>query len=465
MARVMILGTGPLPLYENNRLYAFGVRTWHFARSVLEAGHETKLITFEFGKHESIAPQGSCPRVQIGETKVPERLNHVPLPEPNAENFPSLAKALDELIDLFQPDAVVTAGSTLPARVAVHCKYQGPLWLDLFGDTMSEVQAKLAFAPAAEIDFFLRLQMGLLIRGDIFSAVSENQKDAVIGQLSMAGRLVGSTRNYELVHVIPVASDEREPPADTTDAPKCLRGEKVPPDAFIVLWSGGFNTWADIETLFKGLEKAMEDNPKIYFAASGGAISGHHETGFEHFQDLVARSCFKDHFIVLGWLPNESIPALYKEADVGINVDLDIYESRLGSRCRLVNWMKSGLPCITTETTELSRIMKRNGLGFVVPPGDEQALTKQILQLAEHPEPLEKVAAKAREYTLNEFSFEATVQPLLKWLDNPSRSPDRTGDQRLSQVRQLLNQIAFPATERAEETNTSWLERLLGKKN
>ena len=54
-----------------------------------------------------------------------------------------------------------------------------------------------------------------------------------------------------------------------------MRGRLVPEDAFVVLWSGGYNVWSDIETLLQGLEKAMDEQPSIHFLSTGGAISGH----------------------------------------------------------------------------------------------------------------------------------------------------------------------------------------------
>ena len=41
-----------------------------------------------------------------------------------------------------------------------------------------------------------------------------------------------------------------------------------------MLWSGGYNLWTDVDTLFRGLEAAMARNPKVHFLSTGGAIDG-----------------------------------------------------------------------------------------------------------------------------------------------------------------------------------------------
>ncbi|HNT34858.1 MAG TPA: glycosyltransferase family 4 protein [bacterium] len=448
---VLLLGTGPLPLYTHDRLYAFGVRTWHFARCLLDEDIPTVLVTFEFGRKGSEV-------LSINSSDIPERLKHVALPEPDGTNLEFLVEQIKQLIAQYQPTCMVTAGSNLPAQIAVRCGSEIPLWVDLFGDMMTEVQAKLAFAPASEMDFFLRLYHSLLFRGDRFSTVSEAQKDAVIGQLSMTGRLTGATRDCDLIHVIPVSFDDRTPPPVVREP--LLRGRRTPENAFIILWSGGFNTWADIPTLFTGLECAMSANSDIHFAASGGSITGHHEAGFRQFLDLVQTSKHKERFHILGWLPNEAVAGLYAESDLGINVDLDIYEARLGSRCRIVNWMNAGLPCLTTRTTELSKILEANQIGFVFPPSSPEALSEAILHLASNRQGIRDTGTRARVYAEEHFAFGRTIRPLLEWVSNPVVAPDRVQESHSPLMRSLHDLLTNASAPQAPRTSFwKWLRR------
>ena len=45
-----------------------------------------------------------------------------------------------------------------------------------------------------------------------------------------------------------------EPAEETGPSDPIVRGRHVPEGAFIVLWSGGYNVWSDVDTLFAGLE-------------------------------------------------------------------------------------------------------------------------------------------------------------------------------------------------------------------
>ena len=53
--------------------------------------------------------------------------------------------------------------------------------------------------------------------------------------------------------------------------------EGIDADAFVLLWSGSFNTWCDVDTLFTGIERAMERLPSLVFLSTGGEVRGHDE--------------------------------------------------------------------------------------------------------------------------------------------------------------------------------------------
>ncbi len=61
-----------------------------------------------------------------------------------------------------------------------------------------------------------------------------------------------------------------------------LRGRLASEGDFVVLWSGGYNTWTDVDTLFAGLIKAMKEEPRLRFVSIGGAIPGRDEQTLYH---------------------------------------------------------------------------------------------------------------------------------------------------------------------------------------
>ncbi len=416
--KILLLGVGPLPCYRSRTLYGFGIRTWQFLLPMLKAGHEVVLVTFEFGR-------GQDPRPSIEYSAPPElwgNVTHIPLAEPNGRNRFQHVGALMRLINEHEPKAIVTAGSTIASGLAAALPTDLPTWIDLFGDLLAEAQAKAVFAGDEQLDLFHRLYLPILRRGDRFSSVADSQRYATYGQLGVVGRLTGRGTGEPLVHTVPCAMDGDSMPVR---GKRLLRGHRLSRRDVALLCTGGFNTWADVETLFHGVDGAMDRDRFIHLVVTGGAISGHHQAGFDRFQKLAERSPNRDRYHFLGWLPNEDVPSSYAECDLGLNVDLDIAESMLGSRNRFLSWMQAGLPFVTSVTTEISRTLATRGLCYGVPPGDAERLTQTLVEAASDPLGRGRMALAARDFVYRVWSFEETTRPLLAWLENPAMARDR----------------------------------------
>lgn len=135
--------------------------------------------------------------------------------------------------------------------------------MEIYGDLLTITQAA---AYRAQSDRGIETQIAflreVLHKGDVFSGCGRAQCHMMVGELAMAGRLNSRTFGYEFMRTILPGS----PPRGDMPAPegKCARQLLVQhglADAdSVVLWCGGYNTWTDVETLFRGLEAAMESD-------------------------------------------------------------------------------------------------------------------------------------------------------------------------------------------------------------
>jgi glycosyltransferase involved in cell wall biosynthesis len=318
---------------------------------------------------------------------------------------------------------MVTAGTPISSQVAAAMPGEIPLWVDLNGAIMPELQAKVAVCPDPNLFRLVsQLYIRLLCRGDHFSTVSETQRKMVIGELGMAARLNRQNFGHDLVSVIPngIDPDQALPRTDPV-----IRGKVCGENDFVLLWSGGYNDWVDIPTLFSALEHAMEKEPGVHYVSTGGGIAGHYEEGYESFRKQVEGSPHRSRYHLLGWLPFDQVPETYFEADCGINVDLDIYESEFGARNRFLSWSQAALPFVTTVTTEISREYVDQNLAWGVPPGDAESLGAAILNAAHDREECKRRGTAGKEHVLSHYTFDRCAQPLLKWAEAPRRAPDR----------------------------------------
>lgn len=410
MSRLLILGVSPLPFESTLRSFGPGTRTWQLTEPLLDDGHEVTLV----GMRIPETYPGDAPPEIVDRR---DRLIYASITGELYFQTPYVQRLHDEL----RPDAVVFAHA--PASyVASVLETEAPVWVDVCGHVMAEAQAKAAvYGDDSYLDYFFHKMLGSLFRGDAYSTVSDAQRWALIGELGLAGRLNSLSNGADLVHTIPCGAEEEDYRHEQT----VLRGIDVDEGDFVVLWSGGFNTWTDVDTLFAGLSRAMDRDPSVRFVATGGQIDGHDEITYPRFVEAIEASPHRDRFILKGWLPRELVPNFYFEADVGINCEKDIYEVRLGSKHRILDWSRAALPVVSTRVTELSMAVEEDGIGFVCRPGDPEDLGRAILEAAGRRDELPAMGRAFRRAMRRRFGFRATTEAFRAWAAAPSHAPDR----------------------------------------
>jgi glycosyltransferase involved in cell wall biosynthesis len=427
MSRITIFGMSPLPFENERKAYGTGIRTWQFLLSLLENNHDVCLISYAVPSAFDDDFVSIVNKKNVYKDR--QFLNHI-LCE---KDFIDMELTSNLIVD-FNPDVIV--GTTFyPSDVAAQAifflkdKIKVPFWADLFGHVMAEAQAR-AFIDNSDSCLFhyWNREYNIIRNADMFSAVSGRQAYATIGELGAAGRLNKWTAGYEFTNVIPIGI----PQEDFMHNKQVFRGKgQIKDEDFVVLWTGGFNTWTDVDTLFKGLIEAMGQNKNIKFVSTGGEIPEQDMITYPHFVELINNSNFKDRFLLMGWINGKDVPNYYFEADIGINIDKDIYEVKLGSKSRILDWMRAGLPVISSNVCELTDIMEKEKLGYTFKPHDPKDLAGKLLELSMKKDELTATAAKAREYALKNFSFAKTTEKFIEWVSNPSFAPDKNKEKNI----------------------------------
>jgi glycosyltransferase involved in cell wall biosynthesis len=407
MSRILICGVAPLPFENTRKNYGPGIRTWQFARSLAEAGHEVRLlaVTLDDAYSEPPIRQETVDGVRI------ERLS--------SGLFVNFERIRTQVAD-FDPQCVV--GATVYGSYALAiAQPKVPFWADEFGHVMAEAQAKSALdGHDGVVPYFWKLLEPVLCWADRLSVVSERQKWAAVGELGAIGRLTFRTIGHDFITVVPCALL----PSCGSEAPLPAHRRSSPDEPFRALWSGSYNTWSDVRTLVCGLERAMERNPRIRFVSTGGEIPGHDESTYGELVERVARSRFVEQFDLRGWVLAEELPAVVAGADLGILTERPIYEGMLGSKNRVVQWMGSGLAVAYNDIGDLGELLERRRLGLTFPVGDADTLADRLCWAAEHPEELTRIAESARRYALEHLTFSATTRELVAWAAYPTFAPD-----------------------------------------
>lgn len=412
MANLLVLGVGPLPFEHGERLHAPGIRTWQIATALASQRHFVTLCIIDFGDFHPDQKQTSMPppavRQDAGSNISLVKLSYHPIQSVQSIRTLHLATRFAAVISTTDIMNSIAADMNLPT----------PLWLDYNGDPFAEkqLQARLYDHDGSLLPQW-QLYLKGLARGDRFSVCSRAQRHALIGQLAFCGRLTGATSGEELVEVLPNCSrimSERTPVRTTP-----LKGKQIPATAFLVLWSGGYNTWCDPETLFRGLELAMSKNASIYYATTGGALDGHDNKSFQIFRSLVEQSSLRDRFVFLGWIPTDEVASYYEQADLAVFTDRYSVEGELGTRTRLIDWMQYNLPILCTDLCELTDELSEAGMIRTFPIGDAEIMAQTLLECASNLDELSSMGKRAHQWLDANLDETAALAALLEWAQAP----------------------------------------------
>lgn len=412
MSRVFVVGAGPMQDGTARRVTAHAVRTWHFVTTLRRAGHEVVLCTVS----QNISDLD--PKERLVEKRSKDGFAYENLDMRMGDMLAYLRKKCTEV----RPDCVVGV-STEPASWACRMRPTVPVWADLHGWVMAEAQLKAARDGNDDIlYYFWRHERPVLRRADKISTVSNAQRFAVLGELATVGRLNRYNAEYELVLTLPGSVDPalQPEPGDSGKVARLVGSDK----AFVVIWSGGFNTWSDPETLFAALEWAMEREPAVHFVATGGSIPGHADSVFNSFAYRVEQSPHKLRYHLVGWVPADRFPSYLAGADLAICVDFPCVETSIGTRTRLIEAMSYGVPVLMTRGTELSMEIEDAAVGWVVEPRNPQALGRKVVECARDREATVQMGRAARDFVRRRLSIERTMEPVVRWVEKPQFAPD-----------------------------------------
>ncbi len=416
MSKILVVGTGPLYSPEIKVFCGQSLRTWHLTDALHKAGHEVELVVIQTDGH--VAPpelEGRVAQARHG------NFNYGII---HSFDPKMVLPILQQVHDAKEFDAMVLINVNAGA-IASQLETRLPIWADLMGHMMGEAQAKCGVEKSDDLlQHFWARQRAVLRRADRVSVSGHKQMYAVLGELGVLGRLGYRNASHSFASLVPIAADPMFLEMDLPVLEKKYRGSLFPDETFAVLWTGGYNTWTDVQALAAALTLAMEQVPRLRFVSTGGSIPGHNEGTYPEFMDLMKRSGFDDRCHFLGWVEGGELPQLYAECDLGLNIDGLNYETLLGGRNRLVNMMAAGLPVLTTIGTEFSEIIADSRLGYTVRIGKVQEYADAMIRASKISPERRQLGQRARTYMKENFTPAIVAKPLLKWAANPDHAPD-----------------------------------------
>lgn len=284
---------------------------------------------------------------------------------------------------------------------------------------------------AAEYDGHLWMVRHLLRTGDFFLCGSERQRDLLLGMLLAQGRLNPQTYREDpafegLAAVVPNGvcreGPETSSPSLRDRFPSIRRGD------VLLYWGGGLWDWLDPEILIDALAEVgkRRDGVKLVFSGTRHPDDEVSVTGIAGRAMEKAREAGmlgKTVFFV-PWVPYRDRGGFLVDADIGVSAHGASMEARFAVRTRIMDYLWAGLPIITTDGDEAAEIVRREGLGEVVAPGDVSGWVEAILGLAGNVRRRRSCGRKSKAVGEGHL-WEGAVAPLAEFCRNPRRAADR----------------------------------------
>lgn len=147
----------------------------------------------------------------------------------------------------------------------------------------------------------------------------------------------------------------------------------------------------DLLNAVKQMKNQDVSNFRLLIAGVGGEE--------ERLKEYVKANELQSYVRFLGWITKEQKPELLKKADVLV---LPSYNE--GLPIAILEAMSYGLPIISANVGSIAEAVKENENGFLIEPGDVDALTCAMIKLTNDLELWEKKSSMSREICEKKFS-------------------------------------------------------------
>jgi GT2 family glycosyltransferase/glycosyltransferase involved in cell wall biosynthesis len=289
-------------------------------------------------------------------------------------------------------------------------------------------------AVANDAAGFLGVLNGQIDQGDFFICASEAQRDFWIGNLHSRGRI--NPRTYaadptlrRLIDVVPFGLPDEDFDRAAAALPPVMKGVRpgIAATDTVLLWGGSLLDWQDPVTLIEAVAQLAPRRPELKLLFMGTkhpnpmvkpmrAVAASRERA-------AALGVLDRHVFFNDWVPYAERARYLAEADLGVSTHREHLETHFSFRTRMLDYVWARLPIVCTDGDVFAQLVRSEGLGATVPPGDAAALAQAIDRLLGDP------AARAAARTAlarvgREMQWSRVVAPLARFLETPASAAD-----------------------------------------
>lgn len=136
----------------------------------------------------------------------------------------------------------------------------------------------------------------------------------------------------------------------------------------------------------------------------------------KELEQLVASKGLGRFFVFAGTVPHEKLPELLSAANILIAPFSDMEGVRYQSNVKIFEYMAAGVPIIATDVGDIKRILGGGKAGYVVPPGNSEAIAKKVIYIYQNPGRSRICASLARKLAVEMYDWRVLAKKLEAFL-------------------------------------------------
>ncbi|MFC2159565.1 glycosyltransferase [Actinomycetota bacterium] len=302
--------------------------------------------------------------------------------------------------------------------------------------------------------------------GDFFICASDRQRDYWLGMLSALNRVNPFAYNIDsslkrMIDIVPFGHPSYKP----MHTKQVLKGEieGIHQDDFVIIWGGGIYNWFDPLTLIRAMVevKKVRDDVKLFFM--GVEHPNPEVKALRMVNNTIKLSkklglYDKNVFFNFEWVDYENRQNYLLESDIGIITHPNHIETRFSFRTRILDYIWTGLPIITTEGDYLSDMIKFEEMGIITKDGDESDVARAILKMAQDKD-FYNNCKKNIEKKRGDFTWEKVCQPIIDFCRDPVSNALKSNN---SPQTEIIKDNLYTGNDRTTSGRKS-LKKLVGR--
>jgi glycosyltransferase involved in cell wall biosynthesis len=180
--------------------------------------------------------------------------------------------------------------------------------------------------------------------------------------------------------------------------------EKTSPDAPTAVFLGSFRAWHSALDVIRAAAILLAMGRTYHFLLVGD--------GPERAEAEILASAWPGHFRFTGAVPYEQVPALLRQATIGVAPFATAPHPALQtagffwSPLKIYEYMAAGLPVVTTDLHPLNTIIREGQEGALFHEGDVADLAAALDRLLADPQAAQAAGARARARVVEHYSWQ-----------------------------------------------------------